>query len=107
MSVFHVGKRAAVSVFVRFPTAFSVCVDPNQLGYLAFRTTKVKDKTNTKNYSILSRMKQLFNFFSVTNIRQKSCRVSVPATIYNSLIMVNGNLGVIFSLCTMFIKPGK
>ena len=36
MSVFHVGKHAAVSVFVRFPSAFSVCV-------LAFKTTKIKD----------------------------------------------------------------
>ena len=31
-------------------------------------------------------MKQLFNFFSVTNIQQKSCRVSVPVMIYNSLV---------------------
>ena len=30
-------------------------------------------------------MKQLFNFFSVTNIRQKSCRIFVPGKIYNSL----------------------
>ena len=30
-------------------------------------------------------MKQLFNFFGVTNTRQKCCRVSVPVKIYNSL----------------------
>ena len=42
-----------------------------------------RHKTNTKSYSILSRMKQLFNFFSVTNIRQKSWRVSIPVKIYN------------------------
>ena len=43
MTVFHFGKRAAVSVFVRFPSAFSVCVRHSQSGYLAFRTTKIKD----------------------------------------------------------------
>ena len=52
--------------------------------YLSFRTTKIKETTLTLTV-ILSRMKQFFNFFSVTNIRQKSCRVSVPLKIYNSL----------------------
>ena len=43
MSVFHVGNRAAVPVFVRFPSAFSVCVRHNRSGYLTFRTTNIKD----------------------------------------------------------------
>ena len=43
MLVFHFGKSAAVSVFVRFSSAFSVYVRHNQSGYVAFRTTKIKD----------------------------------------------------------------
>ena len=35
--------NAAVPVFVRFPSAFSVCVRHNQSGYLTFKTTKIKD----------------------------------------------------------------
>ena len=41
--VFHFGNSATVPVFVRFPSAFSVCVFHNQLGYLTFKTTKIKD----------------------------------------------------------------
>ena len=33
-----------------------------------------------------NRGKQLLNFFAITNIREKICRVSVPVHIYNSLI---------------------
>ena len=33
-------------------------------------------------------MKQLFIFFIVTNIQQKSCRVFIPGKIYNSLTQV-------------------
>ena len=43
MLVFHFGKSATVSVFVRLPPAFRVCVRHNRSGYLAFRTTEVKD----------------------------------------------------------------
>ena len=43
MLVFNFGKNAAVSVFGRFLSAFSVCVRHKQSGHLAFRTTKVKD----------------------------------------------------------------
>ena len=54
MFVFHFGISATVSVFVRFPSAFFVCVRHNQSGYLASKTT------NTSSYSIKSRIKQLF-----------------------------------------------
>ena len=43
MLVFHFGKSATVSVFVRPLVAVFVCVRYNQSGYLRFRTTKVKD----------------------------------------------------------------
>ena len=82
MLVFHFGKSATVPVFVRFPSAFVFAYATNQSGYLAFKITKVKDtKLTPSSYSILSRIKELFKFFSVTNIRGKSCRVSVPVRI--------------------------
>ena len=43
MIVAHYVQNATVPVFVRFPSAFCVCVHHNQSGYLAFKTTKVKD----------------------------------------------------------------
>ena len=43
MFVFHFGKSATVSVFVRFPSAFFACVRRNQSGYLMFRMAKGKD----------------------------------------------------------------
>ena len=81
-------KSAAVFVFVRSPTVLFVCVLHNQSGYLALRTTKVEDRklTLAVTYFILSRIKQLFKYFKITNIREKSCRVSVPVKEYNSLI---------------------
>ena len=39
----HFGKSAAVPVFVRFLSAFSVCMRRKQSGHQALRTTKVKD----------------------------------------------------------------
>ena len=52
-----------------------VCVCHNQSGYLTFRMTKVKD---TK-LIIAFRLKQdKTTPFSVTNIQEKSCQVSVP-----------------------------
>ena len=45
----------------------------------------IRYKTNTSSQSI----KRLFNFFSVINIRGKSCRVSVPVKKYNSLFFVS------------------
>ena len=99
MLVFHFGKSATVSVFARFPSAFCVCVRRNQSCYLAFRTTKVKDiKLTPSSYSILSRIKELFKFFSVTNIRGKSCRVSIPVKIYNSLVQLREYVGVVFAI---------
>ena len=86
MLVVQFGKNATVSVFFSVLVGVLVCLNHNQSGYLAFRTTKDNDKKLTpKVFSILSRMKQLFKFFSVTDIRHKSCRVFVPGKIYNSL----------------------
>ena len=81
MLVVHFGKSATASMFVRPLSAVFVCVRYNQSGYLRFRTT------NTSNHPILSMKKNnSVNFFSVTNIREKSCRVSVPVKIYNSVV---------------------
>ena len=71
MFVFHVGKIATVSVLIRFLSAVFVCVSHNQLGYLAFKTTRIKDKTNTSSYSILSRIKQLFIFLALQTCEKK------------------------------------
>ena len=43
MSVFYFGKRATLSVFICFLLAVIVSARHNQSGYLAFRTTRVKD----------------------------------------------------------------
>ena len=43
MLLLHFGKSATVSVFVRFPPAFCVCVRHYRSDYPAFRTTEVDD----------------------------------------------------------------
>ena len=60
MVVAHFEKNATVFVFVRPPPAFAVCLRHNLSGWLAFKTTKVKD---TKLTLEVIRRKQLFKFF--------------------------------------------
>ena len=92
MAVAHVGKTGQCPCLFgsrrRFVLARHTLSD-----YLAFKTTKVR--LTLSSYSILSKIKRLLKFFGVTNIRRKSCQVSIPVKIYNSLDKVNSELSML------------
>ena len=66
MSVFHFGKSATMSVFIRFPSAFLFACATTNRGI-----QRQRHKTNTSSYSVPSKIKQLFIFQRYKHTRNK------------------------------------
>ena len=82
--MFQLAKHGAESRLLRLSPYFLFACAASNKENLAFKTT-VKEDTHLTLIGILPKV-EANNFFAITNIREKICRVSVPVHIYNSLI---------------------
>ena len=82
---FNYQKNSTLLGLLCFSLSFLfACAAINRVS-LAFRTTIIEDAHLTPAVIPFKVEATTLYFFAITNIREKSCRVSVPVHIYNSL----------------------
>ena len=92
--MFQLAKNDTLVGLLRFSASFLfACAASNQAN-LTFITTIIEDTHLTlEGIPFKVEANNSSNFFAITNIREKNCRVSVPVHIFNSLVLPKASTG--------------